>query len=110
MRRRLALLSLSLLLLLGVAGSSLALPDGRTGSDTIWYEDETFQTVVGERYMDCNGYPSEWGDRSVYVEYYSWSCPDYTPIPAPCYTYVCGLPTDDPNTTTCQCTQTWSHQ
>ena len=103
MRRTFAVVSLSLLLILGVAGSSVALPDGRIGSETYWYSDDTFTTVVGERFMECNGYPYETGTRTVYASHTEWYCQDYSPVPSPCGFWVCDWPTIPNYYNNCQC-------
>ena len=97
MRKTLTVVSLCALLTLGVVASVQALPDGRTGSETYWYSDETFSVVVGERFMECNGGVYFSGVRTNYVSSSSWSCQDYSPVPTPCNFWICDWPTDDPN-------------
>ena len=74
MRNRIVASGFAMLLVLGIASVVQALPPSGTAHDDLFYSDGTFTTVVGERRMDCDGVPYNWGSRTSYVEMDSWDC------------------------------------
>jgi hypothetical protein len=75
MKQKLVILGFSALIALGVTSVVQALPDGTHGFDDVYYSDDTFTTVVGEWYMECDSSPWHWGVRSQYVQAEDWACP-----------------------------------
>lgn len=94
MRKVVVVSAFVLLLILGVSSVVQALPPSGTGHDDIFYSDGTFTTVVGERYMDCDGVPYNWGVRSQYVQASEWDCATGASIFGGCYSgfYYCEDP------------------
>src|SRR6266446_5752539 len=66
------------LLALGITSIARALPagsdSGGTGYEYVYYSDSTFNDVVGDWYMECNGSPSHFGIRTSYLETSVWDC------------------------------------
>jgi hypothetical protein len=67
-------LALCMLLGIGVVSSTQALPPGDTGHDDQYFSDDTYTEMVGERYMECNSGPANWGVRTAFVQSESWGC------------------------------------
>lgn len=44
--------------------------------DTLYYSDATYTTVIGERYIPCDGQTWSWGTTSAYYETSTESCGD----------------------------------
>jgi hypothetical protein len=101
MKQRITMVVSALLLVMGIASVGQALPPAGTGHDDLFYSDGTFTTVVGERYMGCDGVVSNWGVRTSYVQMDSWDCATGESIFGGCPSgfYYC----PDPLTYDCHC-------
>jgi hypothetical protein len=64
--------ALAILVLAGVTSSLQALPQG--GFDTLYYSDDTYTDVVGERYVGCTGGGTMTGVRTKFYDSEGWSC------------------------------------
>lgn len=72
MRLKMRVVVLALLLTFAVASTVQAGFD--EGADWHWYSDDTYTTIVGWRYQDCN-FARWWGDETSYVIYnHYWWC------------------------------------
>jgi len=94
MRKFLSVTALIVLLVSGIGASMQALPIGSSGHEDVFYSDDTYTTIVGGNYMECNGYPDRWGEVTPYRESYTWSC---GPQPGTyCQRYICSECWTDP--------------
>src|SRR5258705_11697760 len=89
MKTRFTIAVLFVLLAIGIVASLQALPPGGKGHDYIYYSDDTFNTAVGERYMDCDELVYNWGSLSPYAQRYEWDCLDLSYY---CGRYYCSAP------------------
>jgi hypothetical protein len=96
MRKALLAFSVVALLVIAVAGVVQAEPIDNTGYDDRYYSDDTFTTLVGERYMQCGGSRSSTGVLSNYVYTYEWDCQTEQPVEPGCSFWVCHSPTPWP--------------
>jgi len=95
MKARLTIAGLFVLLAIGIVASLQALPPGGKGHDYIYYSDDTFNTTVGERYMDCDDLVYNWGSLSPWAQRYEWECSTFE---STCFRYYC---TNSPYYTNC---------
>lgn len=103
MKKLIVASAFTFLLALGVTSTVQALPPAGTEHDDLFYSDDTFTEVVGERYLSCDGVPYNWGVRSQYVQSDAWDCGTGGSIFGGCYSgfYICNDPFY-PNST-CHC-------
>lgn len=73
-RRRLTIAGLAVLIVLGLVVGAQALPPSSSGFDILYYSDATYQVMVGEREMECEGGVARWGDITPYHNDFSWQC------------------------------------
>jgi hypothetical protein len=77
------------LLVIAVAGVVQAEPIGGTGYDDVYYSDDTYTTVVGERWMQCGGGRHGTGVLSAYVITDEWDCSTYEDVNPACSFWFC---------------------
>ena len=88
----------------GITSFLDAQPIGGSGFYDGFYSDDTFTTVVGERYLECNSGLANWGVHTRFVEAYQWDCTTGASIGEDCGFWVCDYPTDNPSAFTgCHC-------
>jgi hypothetical protein len=103
MKKGLGIAAFTILLVLGVTSVVQALPPAGQGHDYMFYSDDTFTTAVGERYLECNGVPYNWGVRSAYEYAAEWDCATFESIFGGCYSGFYYCPDDFYPNDPCHC-------